>query len=215
MKKCPKCGSRIREGSAFCVNCGTKIAKGRYLQKSRHKKHHRFLLIISILLMFTVIGVFAARIVLGSSHSTEDLPGSVTLNQERVDASKKLTESYKENISYDVTNIEWSGDVGSATVIVKTPDVEMVISTSIQKAIEECGTEDYDLVLNRAREIMQDILMSNECPILESTVSVAAEKCDNGYELISDEMFENALSGNLEKLYIEALLEVMNGEEIN
>jgi len=24
MKKCPECGSRLREGSAFCVNCGAK-----------------------------------------------------------------------------------------------------------------------------------------------------------------------------------------------
>ena len=55
MKKCPKCGSRLREGSAFCVNCGAKITKGRYVQNSQSPKRSKFFLIIGVLLMVVVV----------------------------------------------------------------------------------------------------------------------------------------------------------------
>lgn len=57
MKKCPKCGSRIREGSAFCVNCGANITKGRYIHKSRSKKRNSFLLVIGVLVIVIVVVV--------------------------------------------------------------------------------------------------------------------------------------------------------------
>ena len=57
MKKCPKCGSRIREGSAFCVNCGAKLSRGKYAKKSARKSHKLLLIMVILVVIIAMIAM--------------------------------------------------------------------------------------------------------------------------------------------------------------
>lgn len=126
-----------------------------------------------------------------------------------------LAETFSKEISYEVSDISWSGETGTAEVKVITPDLAKIISDSIEKAIGECSMEDYDALLNKVKENVQNTLNSEGYPTLESIVEMKAEKVDEGYTLISNEEFEKIISGNLEEIFIQALMEGLANENSN
>lgn len=126
-----------------------------------------------------------------------------------------LAEAFSETVVYEVSEISWNGDSGVAQVKVTTPDLAQVISDSIQAAIDECGTEDYDVLLDMVEETIQSVLSSGDYPVLENTVEMEAEKNNDGYTLISNEEFEKVISGNLEEIFIQVLMEGFANEKTN
>lgn len=95
---------------------------------------------------------------------------------EEYEPTSKLTSSYDNKISYEVKDIEWSGNSGLASVTVTTPDLETIIRDSINSAIESCGTDDYDALLSQAKSNIQKTLESGNCPMVDHEVEMAAEK---------------------------------------
>lgn len=47
MKRCPKCGRRIRRGAFFCENCGIRLSAGKYYNGRMRKKSRRNLLLMA------------------------------------------------------------------------------------------------------------------------------------------------------------------------
>lgn len=119
----------------------------------------------------------------------------------------EVAKAFNEDIVYEISNISWNGNQGVAEVKVTTPDLEQIISDSIQKALDECGTEDYDTLLENVKGNIQSTLDSNNYPIFESNIEMNAEKTGDSYTLISNEEFEKIVQGNLEKIFLNAIIE--------
>lgn len=117
----------------------------------------------------------------------------------------EVAKAFNEDIVYEVSNISWSGNQGVAEVKVTTPDLEKIISESIQKALDEYETEEYDVLLENVRGNIQSTLNSDNYPIFESNIEMNAEKTGDSYTLISNEEFEKIVQGNLEKIFLNAL----------
>lgn len=121
--------------------------------------------------------------------------------------SNELSMAFSDQVFYEIKNISWENDIGTAEVIVTAPDLSKIIASSIEKALDECGAEDYDTLLKRAKQLITEALNSNDYPIVEKTVEMETTKNAGDVELISNEKFEKAISGNLEELFIHILTE--------
>ncbi len=169
-------------------------------------------LLVLILITFILIAMF-----LGRNQKDNDpvkLADTVDSIQglEDYKPTGELAESYGENVVYEVLDIVWNGDSGVAQVIVTTPDLSKIISDSIQSAIKDLGTADYDKLLESVKENIQTTLNSGKYPTLENNVEMDAQKTPDGYLLISNEEFEKIIAGNLEEIFIQALMEGITNE---
>ena len=124
----------------------------------------------------------------------------------------ELAISYGENVVYEVSDIAWHGDSGVAQVAVTTPDLSKIISDSIQSAMKDFGITDYNKLLKSVKENIQTTLNSGKYPTLESKVEMDTHKTANGYLLISNKEFEKIITGNLEEIFIQALMEGITNE---
>lgn len=157
-----------------------------------------------------------AGVLFGCKSKSESVKLADTVDQiqgmEDYTTSGTLSKSFSENVVYEVLNTSWDGEIGVAEVKVTTPDLEKVISDSIHEAIDECGTEDYEALFEKVKENVQAVLSSENCPTMKSTVEMEVEKTEDGYTLISNEEFEKIISGNLEEIFIQALMEGLANE---
>ena len=74
--KCPKCGSRVEEGAAFCESCGTRLEPGgqeHEHNKSPRKKSRLPVILVSVVLFFGVIAGICIWIVTGDYHSDSEI----------------------------------------------------------------------------------------------------------------------------------------------
>lgn len=169
--------------------------------------------------MKLILLIILVVILSGCKHENEQVKLLDTINQiqgmEDYEPSGTLSKSFSENVVYEVSDISWNGNSGIAEVKVTTPDLGQIISDAIQTAIDEYGTEDYDTLLDSVKENIQAVLSSEDYPTLESTIEMDAEKTEDGYTLISNEEFEKIVSGNLEEIFIQALMEGLANENSN
>ena len=169
--------------------------------------------------MKLILLIILVVILSGCNHENEQVKLLDTMDQiqrmEDYEPSGTLSKSFSENVVYEVSDISWNGNSGIAEVKVTTPDLGQIISDAIQTAIDEYGTEDYDTLLDSVKENIQAVLSSEDYPTLESTIEVDAEKTEDGYTLISNEEFEKIVSGNLEEIFIQALMEGLANENSN
>lgn len=159
-----------------------------------------FLLIISMLIMLILVscGKEPEKVKLMEAQ------GNIQGLEEYKPASE-LTSSFGNKVSYEIEDIKWDGNAGLASVTVTTPDLEIIIRDSINNAIESCGTDDYNALLNRVKSNIQETLESDNCPMVNHEVEMEAEKCDDDYTLISNETFEKIIQGNVEDIFLNAL----------
>lgn len=129
--------------------------------------------------------------------------------------SGELAKAFGDNVYYEVENIAWDGNTGKAEVKVITPDLAEIISNSIESAIGENGVDDYKTLLETVRKSISSTLASGKYPTLDRTVEMDAEKTDEGYKLISNDEFERIIAGNLEEIFIQALMEGLANENTN
>lgn len=129
--------------------------------------------------------------------------------------SNELAKSFADGVLYEIKEITWEHDVGTAEVVVTTPDLSIIISSSINKALEECGDEDYNALLKRAKELVAETMNSNSYPVVEKTVEMEAVKRDDEVLIVSNDAFEKAIAGNLEELFIQVLTEGYTNEAAN
>lgn len=159
-----------------------------------------FLIIISMLIMLILVscGKEPEKVKLMEAQ------GNIQGLEEYKPASE-LTSSFGNKISYEIEDIKWDGNSGLASVTVTTPDLEIIIRDSINSAIESCGTDDYNALLNRVKSNIQETLESDNCPMVNHEVEMETEKCDDDYTLISNETFEKIIQGNVEDIFLNAL----------
>ena len=122
--------------------------------------------------------------------------------------STALAESFNEKIMYEVVDISWEGDSGVAEVNVSTPDLKQIMSASIETVINAHEETPYDIMLERVKENVQTALNSTDYPILERSIEMDVQKTDDGYVLISNDVFEEIISGSLSEIFISCVLEV-------
>lgn len=109
MKKCPKCGSRIREGSAFCVNCGAKLSSGKFLKKKKHnspKKLWGLVILAVAVLLGATIAHFMLRdrnenVTVGNAEEAISLLSKVGQDYGYENALSEMTEVYTETVDGD------------------------------------------------------------------------------------------------------------------
>lgn len=119
----------------------------------------------------------------------------------------EVVKAFSKDIVYEISNISWNGNQGAAEVKVTTPDLKKIISDSIQKTIDEYGTEDYEVLLENVKGNIQSTLEANNYPTFTSNIKMNAEKTGDGYTLISNEEFEKIVQGNLEEIFLNVLIE--------
>lgn len=165
------------------------------------------ILLLSIALLFSMVGC---------SNKSDPVKLTDTVKQiqglEEYAPSGVLAESFSNDVIYEVTDISWSGETGTAEVKVTTPDLARIISDSIEKAINECGVEDYNALLSTVKEYVQEVLNSEDCPMIDSVVEMEAKKTGEGFTLISNEKFERIIAGNLENIVVQTLMEGLANE---
>lgn len=166
-----------------------------------------------LLFLLTIVGTFSG------CNKSEPIKLTDTVDQiqgmDDYEPSGTLSKLFSENVVYEVSDISWNGNSGVTEVKVTTPDLEQIISDAIQAAIDKYGTEDYDALLDNVKENIQAILNSEDYPTLDRTVEMNAKKTQDGYTLISNEEFEKIISGNLEEIFIQALMEGLTNENSN
>lgn len=176
--------------------------------KFQKKKKKSFVLPIIAGLLCCVL---AGGIGLHLSSNGETVELSDTAHQiqglEDYTPSGSLSKSFCENVEYEVLKTKWNGKSGTAKVKVSTPDLERVISDSIQKAITKCGTDDYDKLLEEAKKNVENTLNSEDYSLLKSTIEMEVVQNQDGYALISNNEFERIISGSLEEIFINVLME--------
>ena len=168
------------------------------------------ILLLSTTLLFSMIGCGKKSDSVKLSDTLEQIQGL-----EDYTPSGALAESFSNDVIYEVEDISWSDGAGTAEVKVTTPDLAKIISDSIEKSVDEYGVKDYDTLLNSVKENIQKVLSSEDYPTLESPVEMDAEKTEDGYTLISNEEFEKIISGNLEEIFIQTLMEGLANENSN
>lgn len=176
--------------------------------KFQKKKKKSFALpIVAGLLCCVLAG--GIGLYLSSKGETVKLSDTVHKIQglEEYTPSESLSKSFCENVEYEVLKIKWNGKSGIAKVKVITPDLEQVISDSIQKAITECGTDDYDKLLEEAKKNVEIALISKDYSLLKSTIEMEVAQTQDGYTLISNNEFERIISGRLEEIFFNVLME--------
>lgn len=158
-----------------------------------------FLIIISMFIMLILVscGKEPEKVKLMETHNIHGL--------EEYKPASELTSSFGNKISYEIEDIKWDGDSGLASVTVTTPDLEIIIRDSINSAIESCGMDDYNALLDRVKSNIQETLESDNCPMVNHEVEMEAEKRDDDYALISNEAFEKIIQGNVEDIFLNAL----------
>lgn len=186
MKKCPKCGSRIREGSAFCVSCGAKLSKGKYMsQKSKRKKKSLLkAIVITVLLAAIAIGIvfFIQR----TNLFNVDKNVSTEFTQ------MNLAELNQNCIKTEQISISLQSETeGSALIKVYIPDYTELF----QAAIRSKNPDQY----------IVEALDSGETTMIETEVS-ARVTVKNGEQIIHT---EEAIKKLIEKELSKAITAVM------
>lgn len=163
--------------------------------------------------------LFISGVISGCSKKSETLKLMDTVDQiqgmEDYAPSGILAETFFDQVTYEISDITWDGESGIAEVKIITPDLAKVISNSIKKVIDKNEIENYDVLLEKVKENIQDVLDKEDYPAVESIIEMDAKKTENGYELISNEEFERVISGNLEEIFIQALMEGLSNENSN
>ena len=168
----------------------------------------KLLLILFVILISTFCGC---------SDETEQIKLVNSINQidglEDYAPTNDLAKAFSETVYYKVSNIEWQGEKGVAEVTISTPDLSKVISDSIQQVLSKSDTEDYNELLQTAKGNIEAVLTSEECPTIEKTIKMDAKKTDSGFTLISNDDFERIISGNVEEIFINLLMEGLTNEK--
>lgn len=150
----------------------------------------------------------------GSKTKTVKLTDTVSQIQgmENYKPSGDLASIFQQDVVYKVTKVKWDGDTGIASVIVTTPNLEKIISNSVQSAVEGNESVDSNILLKKVKDHIQDVLTSEKYPTIEKEIEMDAEKTEDGYNLISNNDFQKAVSGNLEEVFIHILKEGLADE---
>ena len=150
----------------------------------------------------------------GSKTKTEKSTDTVSQIQgmENYKPSGDLASIFQQDVVYKVTKVKWDGDTGIASVIVTTPNLEKIISNSLQSAVEGNESVDSNILLKKVKDHIQDVLTSEKYPTIEKEIEMDAEKTEDGYNLISNNDFQKAVSGNLEEVFIHILKEGLADE---
>lgn len=168
----------------------------------------KFLLILFVILMITFCGC---------SDETEQIKLVDSVNQiegmEDYAPANDLAKAFSESVYYEVSNIEWQGEKGVAQVTISTPDLSKVISDSIQQVLSNNKTQEYSELLETAKENIETNLISQDYPTIEKTIEMDVKKTDSGFTLISNDDFERIISGNVEEIFINLLMEGLTNEK--
>lgn len=175
MKKCPKCGGRIKSDSSFCDNCGTRISGGRYLKKSKHKSHKALwitIVLTVILLLGTVVAFLLQR---GSEKkaTVTNAEDAIAFLKETgaqygfKNALTDLTEEYTESVNgecYYRFQQNYQGmPVYGKSVVCVTDDTGKVINitgniTDVEEEISLFPTVTDEMIESCVEEYLEDIL---------------------------------------------------------
>lgn len=130
MKKCPKCGSKIKTDSAFCENCGSKLSVGKYLKQSEKRKSKKKglkTISLSVILLASLLCIIS----LLTKGNNEYIP---ELSEEDIDKIYKHYETVSNKISTVASEFEDSDG------FVNSNEVELVLE-SISHYAEELLNE--------------------------------------------------------------------------
>lgn len=90
MKKCPKCGSKIRTDSAFCENCGVRLSSGKFLKLTKRKSHKKLWISVALI----AVCVLGSLIALLNPFQKEKNQVTVASAEEAINLLKEMGQEY-------------------------------------------------------------------------------------------------------------------------
>lgn len=221
MKYCRFCGAPVGQDTKFCPKCGKTLIEntGESPGKETAGKGRIRILIIVLVISAAVVSLLCFFLLFGKSSPKEGK--KLVDHQDQFeqlyleDTEEPINLAFREKVSYEITDTKWEEDIGTAEVAVYTPDLSAIIQQGISDALEKIGSEDYQAALEHAKQNIQKTLESDQCPMTETTVQMQAKKDGDDIILVSNEDFEKAITGDLEKLYFDALTEGVADEKDN
>ncbi|MEE0762618.1 MAG: hypothetical protein UIM27_06560 [Acutalibacteraceae bacterium] len=124
----------------------------------------------------------------------------------------ELTQTFLENIKYEVKNIDKEEMV--ATVEVSVPIISNELSNVIDNVISENSEKNYDELKQIVKNELISILKSERIETQKTVLSLTIEKIDNSYKFVPSEEWNELLTKDLENLYL-SYLEILIGEMDN
>ena len=121
----------------------------------------------------------------------------------------ELTKSFLEGIKYEITNIDKENM--TATVEVSVPVISDKLSKVLDKVIEENNGKEYDELKKIAESELSSIFKSHQIEYKKTAVIFQIEKIDGSYSLVPTEEWNQALTENLENLYMDYLKSLIGG----
>lgn len=119
---------------------------------------------------------------------------------------------FAENIIYEVVDINTESDMGTATVIVSTPDLTSILSEVIEVALNQNPDMEYSDLLMAAQGELIDLLSKGDFDTLETKIELNVIKEDSSWKLIPNEEWYKAVSGNITEIFRENFLELLEGD---
>lgn len=180
MKKCPMCGSIIREGAAFCVNCGAKLSKGRYISKKSKRRKTSLIKLITAMVLIAILVIGILFFMQRTNSANTDKNVSIESFQ------GNLAEINRNCITTEQASITMQSETeGTALIKVCIPDYTKLF----QAAIRSKNPDQY----------IVEALDSGETTMIETEVS-ARVTVENGEQIIhTEEAIKKLIAKELSK----------------
>jgi len=121
----------------------------------------------------------------------------------------ELTQSFLESVQYEIIDIDKENM--TATVEVSVPVISDKLSKVLDKVIEENNGKEYDELKKIAESELSSIFKSHQIEYKKTAVIFQIEKIDGSYNLVPTEEWNQALTENLENLYMDYLKSLIGG----
>lgn len=162
---CKNCGTQLKDGAAFCTNCGVKIVpvgQEVYELPTGTKKSLQIPVIIAAFLIVAVIGCLGAVLLLKGRDSDEDVAAQDIIseeddseeevNEEPVEEQELADEAAKENGEQEIQAIEEPAEEENQYVLPNSDSAYLSLSDLTGLTKEECRLARNELYARHGRK---------------------------------------------------------------
>lgn len=164
-------------------------------------KKRMFVLLLLVCLIFT-----------GCCISTGNETLTLAENKDRIQGleyapTDEISTAYFNKITVEIEKVTYKNKVGTATVMVHFPDLQMVINNAAEQAYAANENADYETMLAAAKANLVTIMNGADCPMVQEELTMEAFKKEKTVYLICNEQFTTIVSGHLDLIFTKILAE--------
>jgi len=213
---CPKCHAPLVSDDVFCTNCGAKLGTASPVPAPEpQKKKKAPVKVLAIVLAVLVLGGGAAAAVLTQGFGLLLPKDSLARNWDIIaDAPQQkkqvgYVKTFQKKATLALSDEVHNGDgTGAATATIQTPDLQAIFDELWAKfsANPALSSDDMDAFLQKK-------LKAKDCPMTDAAaIPVELRQQEGTWQIVPNEDFEAALTGNASAIYEQFLTKLMEQE---